>query len=277
MSSQNLIFDVGMHKGEDTDFYLRKGYSVVGFEADPELIEHCHIRFRDALKTGRLTIVAGAVAPKSAGRRVTFFRSNQSVWGTVDRNWVERNRKLGARSTEVTVDRVDMIEAFHTYGIPFFIKIDIEGSDFHVLETLSSLVTKPRFLSIESEKIKFEKLLAEIELLKSLGYTRFKAVQQQTIPSSNITTKTIEGRDFKHKFENDSSGVFGDEIQSPWLTEKEIIEAYKKIFDLYERFGDQSPFNLLPIAEKRKVAQQWAALTGYQGPFPGWYDTHATY
>ena len=30
----DLIYDVGMHRGEDTAFYLRKGFRVVAVEAD---------------------------------------------------------------------------------------------------------------------------------------------------------------------------------------------------------------------------------------------------
>jgi 16S rRNA A1518/A1519 N6-dimethyltransferase RsmA/KsgA/DIM1 with predicted DNA glycosylase/AP lyase activity len=33
---KDLIYDVGMHHGEDTEFYLRKGFRVVAFEADPD-------------------------------------------------------------------------------------------------------------------------------------------------------------------------------------------------------------------------------------------------
>ena len=36
----DLIYDVGMHKGEDTEFYLSKGFKVVGFEADPDLTQY---------------------------------------------------------------------------------------------------------------------------------------------------------------------------------------------------------------------------------------------
>jgi hypothetical protein len=30
MIARDLIFDLGMHRGEDTDFYLHMGYRVVG-------------------------------------------------------------------------------------------------------------------------------------------------------------------------------------------------------------------------------------------------------
>ena len=84
--NETLIYDVGLHKGEDTDFYLRKGFSVVAFEADPDLIALCRTRFAQQLADGRLTIVEGAIAPKTAGDTVTFFRSSLSVWGTISPN-----------------------------------------------------------------------------------------------------------------------------------------------------------------------------------------------
>jgi len=33
----DLIYDVGVHQGEDTDFYLKKGFRVVGIEANAAL------------------------------------------------------------------------------------------------------------------------------------------------------------------------------------------------------------------------------------------------
>jgi hypothetical protein len=33
---EDLIYDIGMHQGEDTEFYLQKGFNVIAFEADPD-------------------------------------------------------------------------------------------------------------------------------------------------------------------------------------------------------------------------------------------------
>ena len=35
----DLIYDVGFHHGEDTAYYLKKGFRVVAFEAHPRLAE----------------------------------------------------------------------------------------------------------------------------------------------------------------------------------------------------------------------------------------------
>mgnify|MGYP000904973017 FL=1 len=40
MNYQNdLIYDVGFHKGEDTRVYLREGFKVIAIEANPLLAE----------------------------------------------------------------------------------------------------------------------------------------------------------------------------------------------------------------------------------------------
>jgi hypothetical protein len=34
---RDLIYDIGLHKGEDSEFYLKKGFRVVAIEALPSL------------------------------------------------------------------------------------------------------------------------------------------------------------------------------------------------------------------------------------------------
>ena len=49
---EDLIYDVGMHRGEDTQFYLRKGFRVVAFEANPENVSFCRNKFRESIDHG---------------------------------------------------------------------------------------------------------------------------------------------------------------------------------------------------------------------------------
>ena len=52
-----LIFDVGAHKGEDTTFYLKKGFKVIAVEANPALAQGLRDRFQWAIEPGQLTVV----------------------------------------------------------------------------------------------------------------------------------------------------------------------------------------------------------------------------
>ena len=122
MYQSDLIFDVGMHLGEDTDFYLKKGFRVVGFEANPMLVQHCRVRFSDALASGRLVIVDGAVAPGTACRVPFYINLRKTEWSTLNRDWVARNRQRGAPSKMVEVKRVDLAEYSANTGCPAILK-----------------------------------------------------------------------------------------------------------------------------------------------------------
>ena len=270
----NLIFDVGMHKGEDTDFYLKKEFRVVSFEADPDLIEHCKRRFADQIARDQLNIIEGAIAPEQPGDRVQFYASSHSVWGTIRPEWVARNAVIGgATSRLIEVRRVNIAEIFNRFGVPFYLKIDVEGVDHHVLQVLQNLSYRPKYISIESEKNNFQELVSEINQLSCLGYKKFKIVQQKNIPNTKIVSHDISGNEFEYNFENHSSGPFGEEIRQPWISYNKAIRRYRAIYMLYMLVGDKTIFSRFGSHRNRITrAIQWI----FRLPSAGWYDTHAS-
>jgi FkbM family methyltransferase len=146
---------MGMHKGEDTDYYLQKGFRVIGFEANPELANECRARFANAIDRKDLTVINGAIVePNSlaAGQKTVKFYKNvkKSVWGTVSSDWARRNEMLGTQSEVIEVEVVDFKECLSRFGIPYYMKIDIEGSDIVCLKSLLDFEFKPDYISIES-------------------------------------------------------------------------------------------------------------------------------
>jgi FkbM family methyltransferase len=268
----DLIFDVGLHKGEDTDFYLKKGFKVVAFEADPDLVAHCKIRFQEAIAGQRLRIVEGAVAPETAGERIAFYKNLQkSEWGTIDPKWMERNERLGTHSVKMEVERVDLAEMFRTHGVPFYLKLDIEGADQVVLDELQRFEDRPRYISMEANTVDFSQLVASLNSLKHLGYTAFKPVQQESIPGTRIATTTLQGEPLHHLFVDSASGPFGEDLSGPWLSHGECLHQFQTIFNLYRFFGDDGVVRSLPggmhlMGLLRRL---------HRKPLPGWYDIHA--
>lgn len=267
----DLVYDFGLHKGEDTAFYLAKGFRVVAFEANPDLVQACRTRFEPEIKQGRLSIVEGAVAPPSAGDTLTFFVNERSVWGTIDPDWVERNEKSGSRSKRITARRIDVAETLRQFGTPFYMKIDIEGVDQHVLEVLSGVSERPKYVSIESSKDDFSEVVAECDRLSELGYKRFKAVQQEYIPGRRGRFQRLDGTGFDYVFPDDASGPFGDEIDQEWLDRDAVLDAYRGIFRRYRQFGDGSAISRIPGMSRLL----WHVGKRMNIGFPGWYDTHA--
>jgi len=273
---KHLVYDVGMHTGEDTDYYLKKGLQVIGFEADPDLCRHCRNRFSGAIAKGELSIVEGAVTdlPGQAndGRTITFFRNrDKSVWGTVSREWARRNESMGTSHEKIQVPAIDFSRCLQTYGIPYYLKIDIEGRDTVCLQVLSRFAHKPDYVSIESEKVSFDKLRAELDLLETLGYSRFKAVQQQAIARQKEPNPSREGRYLGYRFNDGSSGLFGTDLPGEWQHPAAIRQTYQTIFARYKQFGDLSRFGR--NWSGRALRAVLSALL--RTPVPGWYDTHA--
>src|SRR5438445_710549 len=56
-AADDLVVDLGAHRGHDTDFYLEKGFRVVAVEADPTLVGELRRRFAPAIAAGRLHVV----------------------------------------------------------------------------------------------------------------------------------------------------------------------------------------------------------------------------
>ncbi len=268
--ADDLIFDVGLHLGEDSAYYLTKGYRVVAFEANPRLVEHCRRRFESALADGRLTIIEGAIDDRGNETVPFYVHDTETVWGTTDAAWAERNAPRGV-SSRIEVKAVDFGQALREHGTPYYLKVDIEGADRICLDALGSGPERPRFISIESEKVDWRELEEEIRRLAALGYSRFAVCQQDDMAGRKITTTTRDGKPLTYTFEEAASGPFGDDVAGPWTDMAGTLERYRAIFREYRLFGDGSPFD----RSKPGRAVRRALKRSLRRPLPGWYDTHA--
>lgn len=267
---ENLIYDVGLNRGQDTDFYLKSGYNVIAFEAAPENIEFCKRRFADAIADGRLIIVEGAIT-ESTEENVKFYRNiDHSLWGSVCEDWAYRNEVMGTNNEVIQVKAVDFGKCLEKFGIPFYIKADIVGSEKICLRALIAFENKPDYLSIRSEKVIFKRLKEEFELLQQLGYNRFKAVQQAVL-NAQTKIKKDDNTFETYTFEEGASGVLGEDAKGKWLTFEQVKKKYQKIFTMYWLFGDYS--YLIQTKKGKRFIYLMERLL--RRPLPGWYDTHA--
>jgi FkbM family methyltransferase len=281
----DLIFDVGAHHGEDTEFYLKKGFRVVAIEANPSFCGLIKQKFNDAVESGQLTVVDVAISSEQ-GVVDFFVNEDVSVWGTTDAEWVTRNRLLGARNVKKIAVQCSSLSAIvRKYGMPRYCKIDIEGKDTEAALSLSELGQAPEFISIESEKLSWEKLIKQFEVLRALGYRKYKIIDQSMISFFECPSPATEGKYVVHHFEEGSSGLFGNELPGHWLSAAEAIEVYKNIFRGYVLNGDFGIFSRKGVFDglARLQARLLRLRHGTSCPKPtdtlppaGWYDTHAS-
>lgn len=198
---KQLVIDVGMFEGSDTEQYLTQGYDVVAIEANPANVETAIQRFKTDIRAGRLRIIHCAVADRS-GLIDLQVPDDSPGWATLSKGHIERSqaaRTKAYRSISVPARTFESI--LEKVGVPYYLKIDIEGSDMLCVEALRRFDGRPAFLSVES-RVGFKGLsavLAELRTLESLGYRRFAYVDQRWNPPL-------------------TSGPFGDSIKARWLS-----------------------------------------------------------
>src|SRR5438445_8577847 len=87
---KGVIFDVGMHDGTDTAFYLHQGYAVLAIEADPVLASRGGERFAAAIDAGQLQILNVGIAPRT-GCATFWICDDNSLWSSLDKTIASRN------------------------------------------------------------------------------------------------------------------------------------------------------------------------------------------
>jgi len=267
MQMPSLIMDVGMHLGYDTQFYLDKGFSVVGIEANPNLVEENRRKFERYITSGALVIVPCAIA--EAECRVPFYIfPEKSDWGTADRDFATRNASRGTRHTTIEVPSVTFASLLERYGVPYYLKIDIEGSDVLCLRPLHRFSERPKYISLEMPLLSFEKALEALSHLVVLGYRRFKVVNQTLNYRQRCPYPPREGRYVDTRFHELMSGPFGEEAPGEWLNEEQCLARCRRILKANALFCQEGHFPML-----RGVYNGLARLLGTE-PL-GCHDIHA--
>jgi len=261
-----LIYDVGMHLGEDTEFYLKKGFRVVAIEAVQDFCNQVRTRLASAVADGRLTVLHCAIAEQSGP--VTFFvNEKKSVWGTADAEFAALRSARGAAVHSVEVPGRPFADILREHGMPYYLKVDIEGADRQCLAALAQFDTRPRFVSIEAEIASWNRLVEDLDLLISLGYERFKPVQQLTVRRQRCPNPPHEGRYVDHRFPKGASGLFGEEAPGEWLDRSATLAQFRTIFRNQRWFGSGGYFGASKVS--RLIIRDLLRIR------PGWFDIHA--
>ena len=274
----DLIYDVGLFDGGDTAYYLFRGYNVVAIDANPLMVEQAKVRFSKEIQDKRLTLLNVGIS-ETPGTAI-FWVSQNAEWSSFSKTLASR---IGTAHRPFEVSTVPFAQILAEHGVPHYLKIDIEGNDRLCVDALRG-ITLPKYVSVESGVGDSEvgsggDAMPMLELLRDIGYRRFKLVKQgewSYVRSNTIArlwvrfvTSAARGR-FRVKglseiadrftdstriaaalgfsFSPISSGPWGDDIPGAWMT-------FEKARSIY----------------LRETRSTFSRDRGY------WYDWHATY
>lgn len=223
---KDLIFDLGFHNGDDTDFYLAKGFRVVAVEANPAMAAAGSRRFRTAIKNGKLVLLNKAVS--DSRKTLTFYvHPGKSHWSSCIKEMAESD---GTQAKPVKVSPVNIAELCAEYGVPRYIKVDVEGCDALAAGQIAGLKEKPAFVSFETSKKDYAGIFS---YLYAAGYKRYQLVNQANNPARGCPEKTREGKTIKYRFGEHSTGYFGLDLPpAKWLSFQEALSRYLKYREL---------------------------------------------
>jgi FkbM family methyltransferase len=238
---RQLIFDLGLHKGADAEYYISKGFNVIGVEANPELCKHVRDANKDALREGKLTVVERALAT-SSGHTVSFFiNDSHDDWGSLSKDNCEQGV---ATAREIKVDSVTLHDLFKQYGEPYYIKCDLEGGDAIFAVQLAQSSYRPPFVSLEATSA------TDLAMLHASGYDRFQLINQWTHPFTRAPNPAREGVFVDAQFNSFCSGLFGLDLERKnWTDFARMMRMFFDWYDLHHRDPSLAP---------------------------GWLDVHAT-
>ena len=166
-----LVFDVGANMGNRSKIFRAIGARVAAFEPQ----SYCATFLRAAFSGDKdFTLVQTAMSDCEGEQEM--FLSDTHVLSTLNTDWLERMRQ-GGRFAEQHWDRSETVplttldKAIERFGIPDFIKIDVEGHELKVIQGLSQPVS---MLSLEFASESLDSLCACVDHLAGLGPYEFR-------------------------------------------------------------------------------------------------------
>ena len=171
-----LVFDIGANLGNTVKIFTEVSEKVIAFEPNPILLTNLNKMFE-----GRNVVIDSRGLSNEVGRKIFNVSYADSV-STFSDDWINNSRfseKITWQyPTEVEVTTLDNI--IDEYGIPDYVKIDVEGYEYEVLISLNKFLPDTLFAFEWAEEMK-DKIYLTLEHVYNLGYKSFSLTEEDVV------------------------------------------------------------------------------------------------
>jgi FkbM family methyltransferase len=163
----DLVFDVGANYGNRVALFLSLEAKVVAIEPQQKCVTYLKNKFKN--------IEIEAVGLGAKRELKTFYEADHSVLSTFSDSYIEKvkdtRHKTSIWTKKEEIQIVTLDELILKHGQPSFIKIDVEGYEYAVLEGLSQ---KTGTISFEYNVPEMtDTVIKCLDKLQNLGYKSF--------------------------------------------------------------------------------------------------------
>lgn len=265
--NDKLIYDVGLHNGDDTEGYLKKGFKVISIEADPILAQKAQKKFHEYISKDRLKILNIGVAPEE-GEFDFYINEEKSEWNSFDLSIASRD---GLPWHAIKVKALPFEKIIAQHGIPYYLKVDIEGHDYLCIRGVNK-DDLPKYMSVEVNDISL------IYDLANKGFTRFKMIFQYNLAHLDLPPNKFFKRwlwayklrqwdsfsikvfrklggsgfitwidklakpGYSKKYKKGSSGSFGEDVGGEWYDLEKTIAIYNYYYNLFHHLPNKKDY-----------------------------------
>ena len=139
---KKIIFDIGANIGDKAEIFRRVADQVVCVEPDTRNVDILNIRFRHR---SNVTVLSRAVDSQS-GIKEFFVNDVDSAYNTLSEKWrdvLQHDNRFDADihfQEQYLVETTTLDHLIEQFGMPVFIKLDIEGYEINALRGLTQPV-----------------------------------------------------------------------------------------------------------------------------------------
>ena len=162
-----MFFDIGANIGNWALVNIDKCDKIISVEASPITFN----RLVDNCKNDKIILLNYAVCNNN-GNDITFYQADCDVISTINKDWLtsDTSRFYNYPYKEIICKTISIDDLIEDYGIPDFIKIDVEGGEY---DCITSLTQKIKLISFEWASETNTVTLQCIDYLFHLGYTHY--------------------------------------------------------------------------------------------------------
>ena len=144
--SGDLVFDIGANEGMKSAAFLSLGARVVAVEPDPWCVRQLERRFYRQIASGRFTLLPAAIGREPGTILLRQFTERGRNASASESFLQSVASQMGQPVDSVIVKMIPTGVLLRQFGVPAFMKVDVEGMDADVL---AGLPQRPTCLSFE--------------------------------------------------------------------------------------------------------------------------------